>query len=261
MMSKLFPNYWLSAGFLGFKLLELTTDTILGWRSHLIHFPPLHWPWPEFHHIPHPSLCFPLANPFAWRIPHRAVVGCLFPQHELLDSCNLEPGEGGRSRREAEMFLHKPLATEPSNLSKALSYLSQLREGLGIMLQAGLGEICIVHITAGILCFLNNSQQEIPGTNLSTFFSFIKYLGKKKKEGQESETKPSRTKKAISTSNHKYVKFWASFVILFFPLKDLWPHVRCFCDIRWCCHGNHFIVKNKRILKGSLVAWDTECRG
>lgn len=190
MMSKLFPNYWLSAGFLGFKLLELTTDTILGWRSHLIHFPPLHWPRPEFHHIPHPSLCFPLANPFAWRIPHRAAVGCLFPQHELLDSCNLEPGEGGRSRREAEMFLHKPLATEPSNLSKALSYLSQLREGLGIMLQAGLGEICIVHITAGILCFLNNSQQEIPGTNLSTFFSFIKYLGKKKKKGKR--VKPSQ---------------------------------------------------------------------
>lgn len=49
------------------------------------------------------------------------------------------------------------------------------------MLQAGLGEICIVHIIAGILCFLNNSQQEIPGTNISTFFSLIKYLGKKKK--------------------------------------------------------------------------------
>lgn len=80
------------------------------------------------------------------------------------------------------MFLYKPLAAEPSNLSKALSNLSQHREGLGIMLQAGLGEICIVHIIAGILCFLNNSQQEIPGTNLSTFFSLIKYLGGEKRE-------------------------------------------------------------------------------
>lgn len=109
------------------------------------------------------------------------------------------------------MFLYKPLATEPSNLSKVLSYLSQLWEGLGIVLQAGLGEICIVHIIAGILCFLNNSQQEIPGTNLSTFFSLIKYLGEKNKEGQESETRPYRTKKAISTSNHRYVKFLCDF--------------------------------------------------
>lgn len=82
------------------------------------------------------------------------------------------------------MFLYKPLSMEPSNLSKALSNLSQLWEGLGIVLQAGLGEICIVHIIAGILCFLNNSQQEIPGTNISTFFSLIKYLGKKKKVGE-----------------------------------------------------------------------------
>lgn len=71
------------------------------------------------------------------------------------------------------MFLYKPLATEPSNLSKALSYFSQVTEGLGRLLEAGLGGTCIVHIIAGILCFLDNSQQEIPGTNLSTPFLFF----------------------------------------------------------------------------------------
>lgn len=67
------------------------------------------------------------------------------------------------------MFLYKPLAVEPSNLSKALSYCSQVREGLGSLLEASPGGTCIVHITAGILCSLDKSQQEIPGTNLSTF--------------------------------------------------------------------------------------------
>lgn len=88
----------------------------------------------------------------------------------------------GKSRRETEMFLYKPLAVEPSNLSKAQSYFSQVIEGLGSLLEAGLGGTCIVHITAGILYFLDNSQQEIPGTNLSTFFFKIKYLGGKKRE-------------------------------------------------------------------------------
>lgn len=95
----------------------------------------------------------------------------------------LEKGEGAGER---EMFLYRPLATEPSNLSKALSNLSQLWEGFGIVLQAGLGEICIVHIIAGILCFLNNSQQEIPATNLSTFFFFNKiFRGKKERRARE----------------------------------------------------------------------------
>lgn len=68
------------------------------------------------------------------------------------------------------MFLYKPLAAEPSNLSKALSYFSQVLEGLGRLLEAGLGGTCIVHIIAGILYFLDNSQQEILETNLSFFF-------------------------------------------------------------------------------------------
>jgi len=115
------------------------------------------------------------------------------------------------------MLLYKPLAIEYSNLSKALSYVSQVIEGLGSLLEAGLGGTCIVHIIAGILCFLDNSQQEIPGANLSTFY-FNKIFREKKRK----ESKSYRTKLPILTSNHSYVKFFcASFVILFFPLKDL----------------------------------------
>lgn len=115
------------------------------------------------------------------------------------------------------MCRYEALAAEPGNLSKVLSSFSQVVEGLGSSLAAGLGATCIVHIIAGILCFLGNSQQEIPGTNLSTFLNKI-FRGKKKKG---SETKCYRTKTPILTSNHRYVVFWASFVTLFFPLKDL----------------------------------------
>lgn len=67
-------------------------------------------------------------------------------------------------------MLYTPLAMEPSNLSKALSYCSQIRGEFGSLLKAGLGGACIVHVIAGALCFLGNGQQEIPGTKLSTFF-------------------------------------------------------------------------------------------
>lgn len=114
------------------------------------------------------------------------------------------------------MFLRKPLAVEHSSLPKALSYFTQVIGGLGSFLQAGLGGTCIVHIIAGILCFLDNSQQEIPGTNLSTvFFPYYYYL-KKKKRKKESETKSHRTKKPILTPNHRYVRFGASFADFIF---------------------------------------------
>lgn len=61
-----------------FKWLELTTDIIFGWQSHLIYSTYLHWQCPAFHHIADTSLSFFLAKQVVQSILHCVVVGCLF---------------------------------------------------------------------------------------------------------------------------------------------------------------------------------------
>lgn len=90
--------------------------------------------------------------------------------------------------RKTGIFLYKRLGMEPSSLYTALSYFSQVLGEFRSLLEAGPGGTCIVHIIAGILCFLDIGQQEIPGTNLSTqFYFFLIFIFREKEKDRQTQ--------------------------------------------------------------------------